>query len=70
MENGKDFLNMLPKHLYKVIVVGYIYDDVFSDFRRFFRPDLYIDTTFLEKIAVNLKPRFFLGSLRNDKDSD
>jgi hypothetical protein len=36
-----DYLGMLPKSLQKAIVVGYLFDDIFSDFRQFFRPDLY-----------------------------
>lgn len=56
------FLNILPKDLFKAVVVGYIYDDVFNDFRKFFRADLYLDTTMLEELAFGLKPRFFLGS--------
>lgn len=56
------FLQMLPKYLYKALLVGFIYDDVYSDFRMFFRPDMYLDTTMLEEIAFGLKPRFIQGS--------
>jgi hypothetical protein len=38
-----------------------MFDDVFSDFRKFLRPDLYMQTKLLEEVALGLRPRFFKG---------
>lgn len=59
---GKEFLNTLPKSLKSSVLVGYIYDDVFSDFRKFFRPDLYENTDLLENLSYNIKHRYITGS--------
>lgn len=59
---GDQFLAILPNQLKKSILVGYIYDDVFSDFRKFFRPDLYLHTDLLEGFARCLKTRYIYGS--------
>jgi hypothetical protein len=48
MANEDDFFNFLPDSLRKTLLVGYMFDDVFSDFRKFFRPDLYMQTKLLE----------------------
>ena len=50
---------MLPMSLQKALLVGYLYDDAFSDFRAFFRPDLYYDSDLLQRITYGLRPRFF-----------
>jgi hypothetical protein len=58
ISDEEDFLSMLPMSLQKAIMVGYLYDDVFSDFRKFFRPDLYYESDLLMKMAFGLRPRF------------
>lgn len=68
LHNEDSFLTAMPAQLYKAIVVGYVYDDVFSDFRKFFRPELYLETTLLEELTVGLKPRFIQGSFRSEVD--
>ena len=62
LQEKHGFLQMLPQNLYKALVVGYIYDDVFLTFRNFFRPDLYLDTKILEALAFGLKPRLIFGN--------
>ena len=62
IEEGDLFLNILPRPLKKAILIGYIYDDVFSDFRKFFRPQDYMNTSLLESLAYRLKTRFIHGS--------
>lgn len=54
MANEDDFFNYLPNQLRKSLLVGYMFDDVFSDFRKFFRPDLYFDGKLLEDLALGL----------------
>jgi hypothetical protein len=54
--------------LYKAIVVSYMFDDVFNDFRKFFRPDKYLDYKLLEDLAFGLSPRFFVGNNKEIND--
>jgi hypothetical protein len=56
---------MLPKTLKKALVVGYLYDDVMSDFRAFFQPELHHKTQVLMKLCEGLYPRFFKKTLYN-----
>ena len=49
---------MLPTTMQRGIVVGYMFDDVFSDFQTFFCSDIYHGTGILLKLAFSLKPRF------------
>lgn len=48
-EEGSPLFSM-PRYLKQAIVIGYVYDDIISDFRRFFRPDLYLDCGLLEDL--------------------
>ena len=59
---GAEFLENLPKTLKQSVLVGYIYDDIFSDFRKFFRPDVYESTDLLVNLSYNIKHRFISGS--------
>jgi len=36
VKDENNYLEMLPKTLKKALVVGYLYDDVMSEFRNFF----------------------------------
>jgi hypothetical protein len=58
---GKDneFLNTLPKSIKRAVVVHYLFDDIFQDFKQFFNPQRYRDTKFLYDVAYGLKPRYF-----------
>ena len=67
MDNTDNFFHYLPNQLRKSLLVGYMFDDVFSDFRKFFRPDQYMSGKLLEDLALGLRPRFFKGhSLSSD----
>lgn len=55
-------LDALPQYLTKAVTIGYAYDDLFSDFRKFFRPDLYLDCSLFEDLVRGLKPRFIEGN--------
>lgn len=48
-----------------VLTVGYVYDDVFSDFRGFFRPEIY-KSHLLFEIAKLLRPRLIKGPTHTD----
>lgn len=61
MDNTDNFFQFLPNQLRKALLVGYMFDDVFSDFRKFLRPDLYMSGKLLEDLALGLRPRFFKG---------
>ena len=61
INEGSEFLKKLPHSLKRSLLIGYIYDDVFSDFRKFFRPDLYADLGLLENLSYNIKHRFIQG---------
>ena len=65
---GAEFLHKLPQSLKRSVLVGYIYDDVFSDFRKFFRPYLYADSDLLENLSYNIKHRFIQGQSQQSKD--
>lgn len=53
------FLQALPKSLKKNIMVQFLYDDVFYNFKNFFKTRKYADSKFLYDIAFNLSPRVF-----------
>lgn len=69
LRDENEFINFLPSELSKSILVGYMFDDFFSDFRKFFRPDLYIGIKLLEEVAYHLKPRFFKGNYGTQNDN-
>lgn len=48
---------MLPISTQKAIMISYLFDDIFSEFRQFFRPDLYFNADILLKMAYGLRPR-------------
>lgn len=68
IRDENQFINFLPQQLNKALLVGYMYDDFYSDFRKFFRPDLYLGTKLLEDLAYFLKPRYIKGSFKVEKD--
>lgn len=47
-----------------------MYDDFYSDFRKFFRPDLYLGTKLLDDLAYFLKPRYIKGTFKVEKDTE
>jgi len=53
------FLQELPKSLKKNIMVQFLYDDVFYNFKNFFKTRKYADSKFLYDVALNLSPRIF-----------
>ena len=50
---------MLPKSIKRGIIVHYLFDDIFYNFRLFFNPTKNKDSKFLYDIAFGLKPRHF-----------
>ena len=56
---NNEFIKTLPRSIKKGIVVHYLFDDIFYNFRFFFNPQKYRDSKFLHDIAFGLKPRHF-----------
>jgi len=54
-----EFINALPRNVKRGIVVHYLFDDIFYNFRFFFNPNKYKDSKFLHDVAFGLKPRHF-----------
>lgn len=50
---------MLPGGIKRGIIVHYLFDDIFYNFRIFFNPQKYIGTKFLYDVAFGLTPRHF-----------
>lgn len=61
-------LKFLPETLKRALVVGYVYDDLISDFRGFFRPDLYLNSDLLLRLCHGMRPRFIHGSDNNPEN--
>lgn len=68
ISEGRAYLRFLPAHFKRAVVVGYIYDDVISNFRRFFKPELYFNCNLLENLSYALKYRFIQGSPKVSPD--
>ncbi len=65
IKDENSYMEMLPKTLKKALVVGYLYDDVMSEFRGFFCPEVHHKTQLLMKLCLGLYPRFFKKTLYN-----
>ena len=59
VDRDNEFINALPGSIKRSIIVHYLFDDIFYNFRTFFNPQRYSDTKFLYDIAFGLSPRFF-----------
>lgn len=59
VQKDNEFINALPRSIKRGIIVHYLFDDIFYNFRFFFNPQKYKDSKFLYDIAFGLKPRHF-----------
>jgi len=59
VQKDNKFINALPRSIKRGIVVHYLFDDIFFNFRFFFNPQKYKDSKFLYDVAFGLKPRHF-----------
>jgi len=59
VNKDNDFINALPSSIKRGIIVHYLFDDIFYNFRIFFNPQRYKDSKFLHDIAFGLMPRNF-----------
>ena len=59
MRKDSDFISRLPKTIKYGILVHYLFDDVFYNFRLFFNPIQNKDSKFLYDVSFGLKPRYF-----------
>jgi hypothetical protein len=59
VQKDNEFINALPRSIKRGIIVHYLFDDVFYNFRFFFNPQKYKDSKFLYDVAYGLKPRHF-----------
>lgn len=66
MEKDNNFIDQLPKSISTGIIVHYLFDDVFYNFRFFFNPQKNKDSKFLRDIAFGLKPRAFSDNENED----
>jgi hypothetical protein len=49
----------LPSGIKRSIIVHYLFDDIFYNFRIFFNPEKYKDSKFLYDVSFGLQPRHF-----------
>ena len=59
IRENESFIKAMPKSIKHGIVVHYLFDDIFYNFRFFFNPQKYKDSKFLNDVAYGLKPRRF-----------
>lgn len=59
MQRDNELLGHLPKSIKRAIIVHFLFDDIFYNFRSFFKPEKYKDSKFLYDVAYGLMPRFF-----------
>ena len=59
VHKDNEFINILPKSIKRGIIVHYLFDDIFYNFRFFFNPQKNKDSKFLYDVAFGLKPRQF-----------
>lgn len=57
VQKSNEFLNTLPRSIKRGIIVHYLFDDIFYNFRFFFKPQQHKESRFLYDIAYGLKPR-------------
>ena len=59
VQKDNEFINALPRQIKRGIIVHYLFDDIFYNFRFFFNPQKNKDSKFLYDVAFGLKPRHF-----------
>ena len=59
LSKDHDFLNALPRSIKRMIMIHYLFDDIFYKFKHFFNSQKYKDSKFLYDIAFGFKPRKF-----------
>ena len=59
VQKDNEFINALPRQIKRGIIVHYLFDDIFYNFRFFFNPQANKDSKFLYDVAFGLKPRHF-----------
>ncbi len=59
VQKNNEFTDQLPRSVKRAIIVHFLFDDVFYNFRAFFNPQKYKDTGFLYDVAFGLQPRTF-----------
>jgi len=62
LSRDDEYLNALPRSIKRLIMVHYLFDDVFYQFRLFFDTQKNWDSKFLYDIAFGFKPRNFIAS--------
>ena len=62
VQKDNEFINALPSSIKRGIIVHYLFDDIFYNFRIFFNPQKYKDSKFLYDVAFGLLPRNFSDS--------
>jgi hypothetical protein len=61
-KHNNEFVSVLPSGIKRGLIVHYLFDDIFFNFRIFFNPQKYIGTKFLYDVAFGLTPRHFSDS--------
>jgi hypothetical protein len=59
VQKDNEFINALPGSIKRGVIVHYLFDDIFYNFRIFFNPQKYKDSKFLYDVAFGLMPRNF-----------
>jgi len=59
VNKDNEFISALPRSVKRAIIVHFLFDDIFYNFRSFFNPEKYKDSKFLYDVAFGLMPRFF-----------
>jgi len=49
----------MPRSIKRAIIVHFLFDDIFYNFRTFFKPEKYKSNKFLYDVAFGLQPRLF-----------
>ena len=62
VQRDNEFMMELPKSIKRAIIVHFLFDDIFYNFRSFFKPEKYKDSKFLYDVAFGLMPRLFSES--------
>ena len=65
VQKDNEFIGQFPKSIRRAIIVHFLFDDIFYNFRQFFNPEKNKDSKFLYDVAFGLMPRFF-----SDKDDE
>lgn len=59
VERDNELISELPQSIKRAIIVHFLFDDIFYNFRSFFKPEKYKDSKFLYDVAYGLTPRYF-----------